>query len=318
MPRIGDRQVGRTRDTQAVDAPKQREASPISQRPTGDLPGHLPNITKIDVDNLSKNDSGTKGIKGASLVAEIDTGVKSPSGICHLPTGETLVVDDDKGISLVKKDGEAVKLVKDAKDVEGICSDDKGKYVYAVQEGSRKVVRYEVQRKGSGDVELKESGETRRLPKLKEVDNKGWEGLSFLSKEQAGGKHDHLVAVHEGSPRRIGIFKLPDLDDGVTLRLPGKAKDLLPDLADVTIDPKTGHLFVVSDQSQMVVELVIKKGGKAAPGALLETIELDVLSSFELPVKRKSKPEGLAFDDKGRLWVSLDGNGKALVLELKR
>jgi uncharacterized protein YjiK len=318
MPRIADRQVSRTRDTRDVDAPKQaRNAAPISQRPTSELPGHLPDITKIDVENLAKKDSSAKGIKGASLVAEIDTGVKSPSGICHLPTGETLVVDDDKGIALVKKDGEAVKLVKDSKDVEGICSDDKGKYVYAVQEGSRKVVRYEVIRK-DGDVELKESGTPRRLPKLKNVDNKGWEGLSFLSKEVAGGKHDHLVAVHEGSPRRIGIFKLPDLDDGITLRLPGKAKDLLPDLADITIDPKTGHLFVVSDESQQVVELVIKKGGKAAPGALLETIELEVVSSFELPVKRKSKPEGLAFDDKGRLWVSLDGNGKALVLELKR
>lgn len=319
MPRIGgDRQVARARDTANVDAPKQRNSAPISQRPTSELPGHLPDITKIDVDNFAKKDSGAKGIKGASLVAEVDTGVRSPSGICHLPSGETLVVDDDKGIALVKKDGEAIKLVKDAKDVEGICSDDKGKYVYAVQEGSRKVVRYEVERKGNGEVGLKESGETRRLPKLKEVDNKGWEGLSFLSKEQAGGKHDHLVAVHEGSPRRIGIFKLPDLDDGVTLRLPGKAKDLLPDLADVTVDPKTGHLFVVSDESQHVVELAIKKGGKAAPGALLETMELEVVSSFELPVKRKSKPEGLAFDDKGRLWVSLDGNGKALVLELKR
>lgn len=323
MPKIDRPSVQRTRHPRAVDEPKKRDGapiSPISQRPTSQLPGHLPQITKIDVDNLSKTSDvqGITGIKGASLVAEIDTGVQSPSGICHLPTGETLIVDNDKGIAHMKKDGEAVKLVKDAKDVEGICSDDKGKYVYAVQEGSRKVVRYEVTRKSGGEVELKQSGETRRLPKLKEVDNKGWEGLSFLSKEVAGGKHDHLVAVHEGSPRRIGIFKLPDLDDGVTLRLPGKAKDLLPDLADITIDPKTGHLFVVSDESQKVVELVIKKGGKAAPGALLETIELEVVSSFDLPVKRKSKPEGLAFDDKGRLWVSLDGNGKALVLELKR
>ena len=82
------------------------KAEPISQRPSNELPGHLPDITKIDVENLSKKSHGLKGIKSAALVAEVDTGVKSPSGICHLPVrggvgGETLVVDDDKGISLV-------------------------------------------------------------------------------------------------------------------------------------------------------------------------------------------------------------------------
>lgn len=302
---------------ETVEAARPKRAS-ISQRRSSDLPGHLPDISKIDVANLAKKSDGLKGIKSAALVAEIDTGVQSPSGICHLPSGETLVVDDDKGIALMSKDGTAIKLVKDAKDVEGICVDPKGKHVWAVQESSRRVVRYDVGRDKDGQIELKESGESRRLPKLKDVENKGWEGLAFLAKEVAGGKHDHLVCVHEGSPRRIGIFALPDLDEGVTLKLPKAAKDLLPDLADVAIDPKSGHLFVVSDESQMIVELVIKKAGKAAPGALLETIELAVVSSFELPVKRSSKPEGLAFDEQGRLWVSLDGTGKALVLELER
>lgn len=316
MPRLeGRAATQRRREIEGPKESKESKGGEISQRRSSDLPGHLPDITKIDVENLGKK-SDVKGIKGASLVAEVDTGVKSPSGICHLPTGETIVVDDDKGLALMTREG-AIKLVKDAKDVEGICVDPKGKHVWAVQESSRRVVRYDIERK-DGRIELKESGEARRLPKLKDVENKGWEGLAFLSKEAAGGKDDHLVCVHEGSPRRIGIFALPDLDEGVTLKLPKAAKDLLPDLADVAIDPQSGHLFVVSDESQMVVELVIKKAGKAAPGALLETVELAVVSSFELPVKRSSKPEGLAFDEKGRLWVSLDGNGKALVLELER
>ena len=291
----------------------------VSTVPTEKLAGHLPKIEKLDVEKLAKKrDADIKGITGVNVVAEINTGVASPSGIAHLPTGELIVGDDDKGIYILRSDGKAEKLLKDKKDVEGVCVDDSGKHLWTVEEDARRVTRYDIKRGDDGSIELKESGHPAKLPKLKDVENKGWEGVTFLSKEVAGTKADQLVCVHEGNPRRIGIYALPDLDEGVLFRLPKKAKELLPDLADVAVDPKTGHLLVISDEAHTVVELAIKKETTKAGSGILDRVELAVVSSFEVPVKRSAKTEGLCFDDKGRLWVTLDGTGDALVLELKR
>jgi uncharacterized protein YjiK len=123
--------------------------------------------------------------------------------------------------------------------------------------------------------------------------------------------------VHEGRPRRIGVYALPDLTEGWTAALPKKAKELLPDVADVTIDESTGHVFLVSDRARRVVELALEPKGDGC--------ELVPISSFHLGLKKSRKPEGLSFDAKGRLWVSLDyekaddsRRGVALAIELAR
>jgi uncharacterized protein YjiK len=148
--------------------------------------------------------------------------------------------------------------------------------------------------------------------------------VAFLSKAQAGGRHDLLVCVHEGSPRRLGFYRLPDLDHGETVKPPKAAKALLPDLADCAIEPKTGHIFVVSDQSRTIVELAVKQTSRAASQGLVDGIELEVISAIDLPLSANKKPEALHFDERGRLWVGLDSEsdkkdkGTALVLELER
>ena len=282
------------------------------------LPAHLPKLTRLDVQRLAPRAEAAAlaGVVAAHVVAEVDTGVKGASGICHLPGGQTLVVDDDKGIAWMVKDGSAKTLVKSAEDLEGICASRDGRDVWVVQEGTRRVERYAVDHDDDGRLRLTSAG-SRKLPKFKDVeDNKGWEGLAFLPASSAG-QPDQLVCVHEGSPRRLGIFALPELDTGFTLKLPKDAKDLLPDLADVAIDHH-GHVFVLTDEGQRVVEFALVPSSRVAPGALLEQPSLVTVSSFELPLKKGSKPEGLAFDDVGRLWVALDTNGRALVLELDR
>ena len=300
-----------------------RGAPALGKTPTAQLPGHLPKITKLDVELLGKKGERIAGVKGASLVAEVPMGLPT-SGLIHLSTGETLVVRDDKGVFEVRPGEEPRRLFK-MKDLEGITVDDKEKYVYVVEENARTVHKLEIRRDDHGGVELHDTGDSRKLPKFKGgVENKGWEGIAFLSKDIAGGKHDCLVCVHEGSPRRIGIYELPDLDTGVTLKLPKEAKKLLPDLADAAIDPKTGHIFVVSDQGRTIVELAITRQTRAAHQGLLDSVELTVVSSIDLPISGNKKPEGLRFDSRGRLWVGLDyeddhrNSGRALVIELTR
>ena len=278
------------------------------------LPTPLPRLTRIDVVHLAPH-AAIAGVVSAHVVAEVDTGVKGASGICHLPGGEVLVVDDDHGIAQMLKDSRARKLVKSAKDVEGLCASPDGRHVWVVHEGTRRVERYDVDHSG-GQLRLTSAGDAKKLPKLKgAVDNKGWEGLAFLP--ATSGLGGSLACVHERSPRRIGLFALPDLDTGFMLKLPKDARELLPDLADIAVDDR-GHLFVLSDEGRCVVEFALMTSSPAAPGALLAEPSLVTVSSFALPVKKDSKPEGLAFDAAGRLWVCLDTNGKAVVLELER
>ncbi len=254
----------------------------------------------------------------ARLVAEIDTGVKGASGLCHLPGGHTLVVDDDKGIALMSPGGgsTARPLITSGKDLEGICACPDGTQIWVVLEGARRVERYDVEHT-DGSLQLIESGAVHKLPKFKDdVDNKGWEGLTFLPAALANGT-DHLVCVHEAHPRRIGIFALPDLEHRFSLKLPKDAKTLLPDLADVAVDDH-GHLFIVSDEGRRVVEFALVWSSGTEADRLLDAPTLVTLSSFELPLEKNSKPEGLAFDADGRLWVSLDNDGMALVFQLER
>lgn len=283
--------------------------------PSSALPGHLPTLGAADVAALARRSGVATVATVPRLVAEVVTGVAGASGLCHLPTGETLVVDDDRGIAVVLGDGTSRQLLRSGKDLEGICASPDGKQVWVVQEGTRRVQRFDVEHGADGALSLRDHGVTHKLPKFKDVENKGWEGLAFFPGALSG-NGDQLICVHEGKPRRIGIFALPDLDTGVTLKLPDAAKGLLKDLADVAVDPVTGHIFVVSDESQTVVEFSLERSNRAAPGALLSTLELALVSSFRLPLQPQNKPEGLAFDDRGRLWVSLDDNGKALVFEL--
>lgn len=274
----------------------------------------MPKVTALEVEALAKKSSGIKGVTRASLVTEVQLGTPM-SGIVHLPTGQTLVINDDKGVYEVRPDEEP-RLLFELEDGEGIAVDAKGEYVYALDEKSRRVHKLEVRSDAKGRLALRDTDESKKLPKLKGQSNTGWEGICFLPRKLAGGEHDCLVCVHEGSPRRVGIYELPDLEHGVTLKLPKGAKDLLPDLADVTVEPKTGHLFVVSDRSRTVVELAIVRHAKG--------VELQVVSSIDLPISADKKPEGLHFDEKGRLWVGLDyendkrETGEALVLELQR
>jgi hypothetical protein len=286
---------------------------------TDKLPGWKKNPLGLDVRALSK--AGRGGVSGARIVAEVPLGLLC-SGIAHLPGGEVLALDDDSGVCEVRP-GAKPRLIFEIDDGEGIAADPAGRHVFVVEERKRRVRRLEVRRDGKGRLALRDTGEDRRLPKLKASDNTGWEGLAFLPMKQIGGKHDHLACVHEGSPRRVGVYALPDLDEGLTLKLPKAAKEALPDLSDVAMEPATGHLFVVSDRSRTIVEFAFARREEAVAGTI-GGAKLEALSVIPLPLSKRKKPEALAFDGKGRLWIGLDeednarADGEALVLELSR
>jgi uncharacterized protein YjiK len=112
--------------------------------------------------------------------------------------------------------------------------------------------------------------------------------------------------VNERKPRRVQLFALPALTLTHDLKLPGGLKDLLDDLADVTVDPVTGALLLLSDQSRRI--------------AVAEVVEqkLVLLGSYDLPLSRGEKPEGLDFRSPSQLLVVMDDSAKLLEITVRR
>ena len=99
---------------------------------------------------------------------------------------------------------------------------------------------------------------------------------------------------------------MPSLALTHDLKLPEGLKDLLDDLADVTVDPVTGALLLLSDQSQRIVVAEIVDQG------------LVLLGSFDLPLSRSEKPEGLDFSSPSQLLVVMDDSAKLLEIAVRR
>jgi uncharacterized protein YjiK len=99
---------------------------------------------------------------------------------------------------------------------------------------------------------------------------------------------------------------LPGLTLTHELKLPERAKDLLDDLADVAVDPVTGALLLLSDQSRCIVV------------ATVVDQELVVSGHYDLPLRKKEKPEGIDFASSSRLLVVTDDSAKLLEIAVKR
>lgn len=254
------------------------------------------------------------------LVSKPSLKVPEASGLVALGEGRFLVADDAKGIYYRDSDGEVSLLLsakknKSLRGLEGLCLSEDGGTLYAVSEDSRKVVSIAL----DGDTEppsLSTPEVLGKLPSLGRTANKGWEGLSFLAADHSPIDEDCLVAVHEGDPRSIGIFTLPDLEEVEILTPPTSALRHLSDISDITVHPETGNLFVLSDESQSVVELALTTSLSAGPGALLESTSLETLHTYKLPLSKGQKPEGIVFSDESTMFIACDGSKAMLEMKL--
>lgn len=74
------------------------------------------------------------------------------------------------------------------------------------------------------------------------------------------------------------------------------------DFSGLAVDPKSGHVFLCSDESATVAEIVITRG-RAPRGELVAVTELRSPKGAWLECV-----EGLAFDDRGDLFVLLEND----------
>lgn len=122
-----------------------------------------------------------------------------------------------------------------------------------------------------------------------EAGNKGFEGLAWNPRSQ------RLLLAKERDP--LGLFSLPfpgeDGAAGTLEPLPG-AHLLVRDLSSVTIDPRSGHTLLLSDESRLLVELDLQGRPRSF---------LSLFGGLHGLVRGIKQAEGVAMDAAGNIYV---------------
>jgi hypothetical protein len=236
-------------------------------------------------------------------VRERQLPVRGASAIAVVP-GRLLVVDDDRGIFAVSRNRATLWAGPDLHpalgDLEGLAVSAKYTRVWALAEEDGAVIELSL---SGGPVRASVKGHLRRPGKRK---NKGFEGLAYMPARLSPSGRESLVAVHEAKPKRVSVFALPDLTLTHEVKLSDSAKDALEDLSDVTVDPVSGALLLLSDQSNRVAIGWITDGRFVMCGR------------YDLPLGAGEKPEGIDFASPSRLFVVTDDSAKLLDIAVLR
>ena len=161
---------------------------------------------------------------------------------------------------------------------------------------------------------LAEPCEIGRLPRLRRGSGRGWEGLCVLPAATAPGRRAWILAVHERKPRLLGIFARETLEVEAQLAVPATlGPGRIRDLSDVTIDPETGHVLLLSDESCALFAFELQcRGGRW---------RLEFVARTPLPecgTGDRLQPEGLDFDRGGNLWIACDRGRRLLYAQRER
>lgn len=249
--------------------------------------------------------------------------IEEPSGVAVLPARlGLLVVDDEVGLRQVDLPrgrhagvtshevlvGGRRRIFRNA---EGIARDAATRSILVLLERGT-IFELRLERAGR-PLRLSEPTKLGRLPKLKRSGH-GWEGLSVLPAARAPDRRTRILAVHERKPRCLGIFARATLDLETTLALPASlGSGRIRDLSDVTIDPETGHVLLLSDESCALFAFELRRRGRAW--------RLEFVAHTPLPEREagdRLQPEGLDFDRGGNLWIACDRGRRLLYARRER
>ena len=254
--------------------------------------------------------------------------VKEPSGLAFLsPELGFVTVGDDasKLIRLSAPQGADGQVAVDKIDtgghrhllrgLEGIAFDPDAPSLLVISEDSRIIseLALEVGRDG---LKVGEPIKRKTLAEIGHDKAHGWEGITILPARVAPDGRARLLAVHERDPRGVAVLDRATLAMESFIPLPADLAREADDLSDLTVDPRSGHLFLLSDESAAVLETILEGAAVDVAGATATTRtvtwSLRAAGRTELPdpdkKKRRLQPEGLAFDDAGDLWVVSEGD----------
>ncbi len=208
-----------------------------------------------------------------------------------LLNGEPLIVELDLDGRLLRR-----IRVEGVSDMEGLTHIDGNRYVIA-EEHRNRLLQIEIP---ADAVELDVSGAPSLTIALGDSNNKGLEGLSWDEEQQ------RLLVVKERDPMQVwvvtGFANQTTGPSAITISLePTLSPDQLfmRDLSSLTLDSRTRHLLLLSDESHMVVEY-------AADGTPLSLLGLwRGMSGLRNTIPQA---EGLAIDSQRRVYVVSEPN----------
>lgn len=129
---------------------------------------------------------------------------------------------------------------------------------------------------------------------FEEAGNKGFEGLAWNPLTQ------RMLLAKERDPQ--GLFELPfpgeDGAPGVLEALPRQPL-LVRDISSVTIDPRTGHTLMLSDESRLLVELDLMGRPRSF---------ISLFGGLNGLVDGIDQAEGVAMDERGDIYVIAEPN----------
>jgi hypothetical protein len=249
--------------------------------------------------------------------------IEEPSGVAVLPGRlGLLVVDDEVGPRHVRPPraprtpavSRAVRVGGPRlvfKNAEGVAHDAARRSVLVLLERG---TIFELRLEGAAVLRLGEPREIGRLPRFRHGTGRGWEGLCVLPPAAAPGRRAWILAVHERKPRLLGIFARDTLEAEAQLTVPTRlGRGRIRDLSDVTIDPETGHVLLLSDESCALFAFALRRRRGAW--------RLEFVARTPLPecaTGDRLQPEGLDFDRRGNLWIACDRGRRLLYARRER
>lgn len=248
------------------------------------------------------------------LSGKVKTSVREASDVTALPNGAFVIVGDRSDrITMVDKNGKAKELelpgLKNGKSqLEGVAFDPVRQHLFVAREESGELLRYEWDPSSGKAPKLEKTFE---LPK-NETKNKGIEGLSYLPEALSPTGKPQLLIANEGKPRRLSL-----LDDGgggkpLEVKLEREVFAVCRDFSAVAVDPRTGNVFLSSDESATVAQVKLVRDGNVVRGQLVQSFPLRTGKD-----KALERVEGLAFNDKGDLFVLTENDGDLRALSRK-
>ncbi len=244
-----------------------------------------------------------------ALRGKVKVGVEEPSDVTEIPGGRFLVVSDlSNKAGLIDPKGRTTLVPlegisgKTASSLEAVAYFPHLKRLFVGAEEGNVLHRYTYDPDSGRPPRLEES---RALP-LGASRNKGIEGLAALPAQHSPLKRDGLLAVKEGKPR--SLYLLDDQGAGALkkFKLEREVLEVCGDFSAVAVNPKTGHVFITSDETGMAAELKLTKGRSGLKGSLIRAFPLR---------DEKGKPlervEGVTFNATGEMFI-LTENGRTL------
>jgi uncharacterized protein YjiK len=240
--------------------------------------------------------------------AQVSTGMTEASDVAVLPGGRFIVVGDRRDAACIvdatgKKELLELPGLKNGKSqLEGVAYDPVRKHLFVSREESRELLRYEWDATKKGAVPV--------LEKTIDVSaggpsNKGIEGLAYLPQSVSPTGEPQLLLAKEGKPRELSLLGDGGKGKPLPIKLEKEVLAVCRDFSAATVDPRTGHLFVSSDESATVAQVRLVRDGDKVRGQLVQAIPMR--SGKDKPLARI---EGLTFNERGDLFVLTENDGK--------